>query len=114
LTKGWLVFNEGQTEWTMGWTLRHVSGKPMGAKTIPVPATAPCHSANIVGSLTAPAKPGKYTSAWQLFDPSGTAVGEKLTVVITVVGGPPPPTPTPSPTPTPTSVRVTPTPTPAG
>jgi hypothetical protein len=114
LTKGWLVFNNGQAEWTTGWALHRVSGKAMGAATIPVPPTSPCHSANIVGTLKAPAKPGQYKSVWQLVDPAGAAVGERLTVVITVTRGPPPPTPTPSPSPTPGNLHPTPTPTPAG
>jgi hypothetical protein len=114
VTKGWLVFNSGQTLWDAGWMLRRVSGKAMGPSHIPVPVTRPCHSATILANLTTPRKPGRYTTVWRLTDPEGTLVGDHLTVVLVVRGGPPPPTPTPSPTAQPTPPRLTPTPTPSG
>lgn len=116
-TKGWLVFNTGKHGWSSGWVLTRVGGKPLGAARMPVPATRPCYSANIVASMRAPAKPGRYTATWRMRDPKGHLVGERLTVVIQVQKGSPGPQPTPSPGPTPGSTRTprpTPTPTPSG
>lgn len=117
-TKGWLVFNNGKQAWSSGWALHHLSGPTFGAAVIPVPATKGCRSANIAADMQAPKKSGSYTGVWQLEDPSGHRAGDKLTVVISVVGKPskkPTPTPGPSPTPTaPAHGKPTPTPTAVG
>ncbi len=113
-TKSWLVINPCDTPWTNSWALQLVSGKAFGARRIPLPATPGCHTANILATMTAPRRTGAYTSVWQLRDPSGRSVGEKLTLVVRVVSGTgPSPSPTPLPSPT-VAAPPTPTPTPLG
>jgi hypothetical protein len=115
--KGWLVFNPGQTPWTGSWALHRVSGRTFGKATISVGDVPACRATTVLATLKAPARPGRYTGVWRLTDPSGHRVGDELTVVVVVRGGPGPtptpsrstPTPTPRPHPGPTA-----TPTPAG
>lgn len=113
--KGWLVFNDGKSDWQRGWALHLVSGSPMGARRIQVPPTRACRSANIVESLVAPRTPGTYKSVWQMQDPQGHTFAQKLTLLIIVRGSGPRPTPVPSPpAPKPTRTPVAATPTPVG
>jgi hypothetical protein len=116
--KGWLVFNSGSVPWGPDWALHHVSGPSFGATTIPVPATKPCHSANIVAALRMPKKTGHVTGVWRLQDPTGKPVGDRLTIVVLIAGRPgknPTPTPGLGPTSTPTvRKKPTATPTPVG
>jgi methionine-rich copper-binding protein CopC len=115
-TKGWLVFNPGSHPWTTGIALTLSSGKSFGAGTIPLPSTPACRTANVLVSMTAPKRPGQYTSVWRLTGADGKRVGDPLTLVVTVSGNPSGhPTPTPAvPTPTAMPSRPSPTPTPAG
>jgi hypothetical protein len=111
--KAWLVFNDGRRPWTSKWVLRLGSGRALGASAIPIPETAPCHSAVILAEMKAPAKPGRYHSVWHAEDAGGQRIGEALTVVITVRGArqaTPSPTSTPAATPTATSPAPTATP----
>jgi len=110
--KGWLVFNSGSTTWGAGWALQVQSARAFGARRIDVPVTPPCHSANIVVRLHAPAHGGRVEGIWQLRDPTGHTVGSILTVVVRIGHGPP--TPTPEPTRVPTPISASPTPTPVG
>ncbi|HEX6508968.1 MAG TPA: NBR1-Ig-like domain-containing protein [Chloroflexota bacterium] len=114
--KGWLLFNDGTSGWTSGWTLHRVSGPSLGVTTVSLPTTPACRSANLVVAMRAPKGPGTYTTIWRVVDPQGQAVGDKLTVVIGVRGSGVGPTPTPAPVPTstPAALRPTPTPTPVG
>jgi hypothetical protein len=114
-SKGWLVFNAGTVTWGSGYVLRHVSGATYGKSRIQVPSVQACRSGNVVASLKAPSRPGRYTGVWRMQDSSGHAFGDKLTVVVNVRGGPldtpTPPAVTPTPTPQPrTGPTVTPTP----
>jgi hypothetical protein len=113
-SKGWLVFNSGRVPWQSAWSLRLVSGRPFGASSIRLPALNPCRTANLVASLRAPNRPGQYRSVWQLRDGQRQAVGDRLTLVITVLRNVPAGTPVPTPPPTPTIEAPTPTPTPVG
>jgi Ig-like domain from next to BRCA1 gene/Transglycosylase SLT domain len=115
--KGWLLFNDGKSAWGTGWSLRHVSGNIFGLRTAPVPVTSPCRSLNFVATLHAPKKAGAYRGVWRLYDSHNTAVGDRLTVVVTVRGTPGSATPTPLPVPSPTApghTAPTPTATPVG
>lgn len=109
LTKGWLVFNNGQQPWGATWRLVLSTGPSLGAKSIPVPPAAPCRSENIVTTLHAPKHPGTFTSTWRLVDALGAPVGDKLTVVLRVLPARTPvptPTPTPAPRPQPTATAT--------
>jgi hypothetical protein len=109
--KGWLVYNSGKEGWRAGWRLSSVAGRPFGARTISLPVTHTCRSANVLVWMRAPGRPGRYSGAWQAVTPSGERFGDRLTVVIRVETGPPVGTATPVPPPHPT---VTPTATPVG
>lgn len=114
-TKAWLTYNSGRITWKTGWLLAHVSGSTFGVKSIEVPVTSPCHTANIVATMRAPQTAGLHRGTWQMEDPAGNRFGQKLTVIITVDHVPVTPQPTPVPTKIP--VRRTPaplTPTPSG
>lgn len=115
-TKGWLIFNSGSGAWQAGLKLNLVSGKAFSARHIPLPDLAPCRAANLLVSMKAPARAGRYKSVWQLTAQGGKKVGDPLTLVVTVTSKQPPhPTPTPIlPTPTATPSKPTQTPTPEG
>lgn len=113
-TKGWLVFNSGTAAWSTSLALNLVSGKPFGARHIPLPATAPCRAANLLVGMKAPSKAGRYRSVWQLAGSNGKRIGDPLTLVLTVSRkSGPQPTPSP-PLPTPVQGKPTPSPTPEG
>jgi hypothetical protein len=115
-TKGWLVFNPGLDPWGSGLKLNLVSGNPFGARHIPLPSVGACRAANLLVSMKAPTRTGRYRSVWQLTRPGGQKIGDPLTLVVTVTSTRPPhPTPTPgAPTPTATTTRPTPSPTAEG
>jgi hypothetical protein len=116
--KAWLVFNSGSREWLPGWHLQLQRGHPFGVRSIAVPVTHPCHTANVIAAMRAPLHPGKYTGVWRIVDAQGAPFGQRLTVVVRVQGNPgsrPTPTPVAPPTPvTATPGAPTPTPTPVG
>jgi hypothetical protein len=108
--KGWLVFNNGKIGWGKGWILRLAHGTAMGTRSVAVPPTAPCRTALILLALKAPSRAGTYRQVWRLHDPMGRAVGDSLTVVISVNGSGSG-TPVPSVTAVPTAGPPTPVPT---
>lgn len=115
LTKGWLVYNGGRGPWTRGWKLKQVAGPSFHERTIPVPSTLPCRTANILATLHAPSRVGRSSAAWRLRDPEGHLVGQRLTVVVRVTGsGSPGSAPTPTPSSVPPKPAPSPTPTPIG
>ena len=110
--KGWLLYNSGINAWGAGWSVRHISGRAFGLTSALLSATNHCRSLNFVARLHAPKSTGSYRGIWRIFDPSGQAIGDRFTLVVTVRGTPVRGTATPSPVPTPTgSNRATPTPT---
>lgn len=112
--KGWLVFNNGRVAWSDGWTLHQVRGKHLGPTRFSLPATSACHTLNLLVPLKAPGSSRRYASTWRVVDPEGKQVGDKLTIVFSVRGGPtatPVPRTSPTPTATATGGRATPTPT---
>jgi hypothetical protein len=110
--KGWLLFNDGTIAWGPGWSVRHVTGSSFGLKTSPLPATASCRSLNLVASLRAPKHAGSFSGSWRVYDANNAAVGDRLTIFITVRGASGGGTPTPTPAPSPTAPgRPSPTPT---
>ncbi|GAC1320770.1 MAG: hypothetical protein NVSMB22_05520 [Chloroflexota bacterium] len=112
--KGWLVFNDGKRTWSPDWLLQLRSGPSLGAKQISLPTAAGCTSANIVVHLHAPSRPRHVVSVWQLRDPAGTYVGERLSLRIDVRVSSPQPTVSATPHARPTTTAAVPTPTPVG
>jgi hypothetical protein len=115
--KGWLVLNDGVAAWGPGWHLQHVAGQTFGVAHVSVPATAGCHTATILVQLRVPGRSGNLTGVWQLRDPQGHAVGDRLTVRVAARKSGPGPQPSPTASATPTAVATpmpTATPTPVG
>jgi hypothetical protein len=85
LDKQWLVQNSASCNWDVRYSLRLISGNPMGAST--QQALYPARSgtqANIRILFTAPQEAGDYTSEWQAFDPDGVPFGESFFIKVTV------------------------------
>jgi Ig-like domain from next to BRCA1 gene len=112
--KGWLVYNNGPADWQRGWSLRLVSGNAFGSAHIKVLLLKACQTLNIIAQLKAPRRPGKYHSVWQLRDALNHPVGDRLSLVVTVIAGESTGTPTPTAVGTPTTEVPTPTQTPVG
>ncbi len=85
--KIWRIRNTGSAAWGAGYVLARTSGRPMnGPDVVAVPATKPDKVASLSVTLTAPGKPGKYTSTWRLQDPAGRRFGSTFFVSINVAG----------------------------
>jgi ABC-type amino acid transport substrate-binding protein/heat shock protein HslJ len=98
-TKGWQVKNTGTCPWTAGYRLAFASGAKMAGEPVAVAREVqPGETYDWQVPLVAPVNPGTYEGVWQMVDPQGTVVGERLKVNIRVKAGP---TATPKPKPTP-------------
>jgi hypothetical protein len=98
-TKRWTVQNTGTCAWPEGAQLILASGaKPEIVNEAQIELLAPGEAAEVRFTLRAPATYDTYTSAWQLQDSAGNAIGEELRITYKVG-----PTPTPRPTETPTA-----------
>jgi hypothetical protein len=83
--KTWTLRNEGDCDWTSGYTYKFIEGSRMGgASSISVPSVIePNEEITFKVNLTAPDKPGDYTGVWQLFADDGEELGRywvKITV----------------------------------
>lgn len=90
IEKQWEVENSGTCNWTSSYTLQHIGGQPLGART--QQALFPAKKgARAVISITffAPAEIGTYHTAWQAFDPQGTAFGDPIYMDIVVTSSNP-------------------------
>ncbi|MGB8213058.1 MAG: NBR1-Ig-like domain-containing protein [Anaerolineales bacterium] len=92
-TKTWQVQNTGTCTWIAGFYLGYAYGETLGGLSVPLTAAvAPGQTVDLSVNLRVPAKTGKLTGVWTLFDNRGVRFGAYLTVVINV--GVPSPTPT--------------------
>jgi hypothetical protein len=85
LDKRWRVENSGSCNWDHRYEIRLIAGPQMEA-TSPqslYPALSDTET-EIRIVYTAPEEPGAYRSAWQAFDPSGTAFGDIFFIDIVV------------------------------
>lgn len=84
-TKIWLVKNSGDKKWPPGTVLEWVLGDKMEMKTqIRVQEANPGEVVEIPLDITAPMKPGKYTSHFRFNLPNGKAFGHRVWVDIEV------------------------------
>jgi len=83
--KQWRVQNNGSCNWDSRYRLKFVGGVEMGATVEQAlfPARAGSQ-ATIRINFTAPAEPGKYSTAWQAFDPNGQSFGDAIFMEIIV------------------------------
>jgi protein phosphatase len=84
--KVWLVQNAGDCPWGPGYTVRPIGGDTLGAGSqIPLlEIVPPDTNGEIRLAMIAPAAPGQYHGAWQLFDLNGEPFGPELYVEIEV------------------------------
>ncbi len=85
IEKQWEVENSGTCNWSSSYTLQHIGGQPLGAKTQQAlfPAKKGARAV-ITVTFFAPAEIGTYHTAWQAFDPEGTAFGDPIYMDIVV------------------------------
>ena len=86
LDKRWQFKNSGSCNWNEAYEIRLVAGPSLGAaspqKLYPARGTVD-FVARIM--FTAPDEPGRYRSAWQVFDPDGKELGKPFFIEIQVV-----------------------------
>lgn len=83
--KEWQVKNSGTCNWNNSYTLRLVSGDPIGADTTQAIVPARNGTETILRiEFTAPAEPGRYMGTWRAYGPDGEAFGQWLTIEIGV------------------------------
>ncbi len=109
--KGWRIQNSGTCTWNSSYSLRFVSGTQMNGQNTAVQGNvAPGQTFDMWVDLVAPSQPGQYQGIWQMFNGRNLAFGQRVWVMVEVVGPtsvPPtqaPPTATP---PAPTTVPPT-------
>lgn len=85
LDKRWEVENAGTCNWDERYRIKLASGPAMGIDTEqPLFPARSGTRATIRLVMTAPAKPGAYRSAWQIFNPNNEKVGDVLFIDIVV------------------------------
>jgi protein phosphatase len=84
--KVWLVTNADTCPWGPGYTVRFLSGEPMGpGQSAPLTERVePAANGQIKVALTAPEQPGVYRSVWQLYDLEDQPFGPELYLEIEV------------------------------
>lgn len=86
IDKQWKVKNAGTCNWDSNYTLQLMGGDAMGA--VSPQALVPARNGTetvIAVQFTAPTEPGRYTSQWKAYGPSGQPFGDLLYMDITVV-----------------------------
>jgi hypothetical protein len=85
LDKRWRIENSGSCNWDERYRLRLTGGQELGS-TADIPLyPARSHSQAVIRMrLSAPTTTGSYRSAWQAFDPDGTAFGDPIFIDILV------------------------------
>jgi hypothetical protein len=85
IDKRWEVKNSGTCNWDEGYTIQLIGGSDMGVQSpldlFPARSNA---STTIRIQFFAPEEPGNYRSAWQAFNPQGTAFGDPFYIDIVV------------------------------
>jgi hypothetical protein len=101
--KVWKLKNEGGEAWPNGCKLVFLGGDNLSAQeNVPVESTPPGGEVNVAVEMTAPARPGRFSSYWRLEDPDGNRFGQRIWVDLFVAANSEPaPAPTPAPVPVP-------------
>ena len=85
IEKEWKVKNSGTCNWNNSYTLRLISGSPLGIEATQALIPARSGSEAIIHlEFIAPSEPGKYNAAWQAYGPDGFPFGEWLSIEIAV------------------------------
>ncbi len=85
--KVWLLLNAQTCPWGPGYSVRFISGDPMGAgPELPLTeVVSPKTNGEINVPMIAPSSPGQYRGEWQLYDLTGEAFGPVMYLEIEVV-----------------------------
>ncbi|KAK1294694.1 hypothetical protein QJS10_CPA16g00428 [Acorus calamus] len=88
-TKIWRMCNNGNVEWPSGTQLVWIGGDQLGDKgsvllDIPSEGFPIGGEFDVAVDLTAPSRPGRYTSSWKMAAPSGHKFGQRVWVLIQV------------------------------
>jgi len=83
--KIWRLRNDGPTTWPENVQLCHIGGDKLSTvDSVPVASIGPQQEVDIAVDMTAPLKPGRYTSFWRLATIDGTRFGQRVWLDITV------------------------------
>ncbi len=83
--KRWQVLNSGSCDWNHQYTLRLISGDPLGLESPQALFPARSNTNAIIQLIfIAPTASGEYFSTWQAVDASGTPFGEEIFLHIVV------------------------------
>jgi hypothetical protein len=106
--KRWTIRNTGTCSWPSGVQLTFKAGDEIEITSASeIEPIAPAEIGEIEVTLSAPARPDKYTSVLRLQDDLGNQIGDELTIAFRVELPPTPrPTATPAPSPTPESTPM--------
>lgn len=85
IEKEWKVKNNGTCNWNNTYTLRLISGSPLGVETSQalIPARNGADAIIHIEFIT-PQESGRYEATWQAYGPDGEAFGEWLSISIAV------------------------------
>jgi L-cystine transport system substrate-binding protein len=85
--KGWRIRNSGTCTWNSTYSLRFVSGTQMNGQNTAVQGNvAPGQTFDMWVNLVAPSQPGQYQGIWQMFNGRNLAFGQRVWVMVEVVG----------------------------
>ncbi len=85
LDKQWEVRNSGSCDWNESYTFQLEEGISLNSDSqLQMPVTEAGNTVTIRMVLTAPDTAGSYLSAWQAYNPDGTAFGDLIYVDFTV------------------------------
>ncbi|GAB4503183.1 MAG: hypothetical protein Fur0043_01750 [Anaerolineales bacterium] len=88
IAKVWRIKNTGTCTWDDGYSVRHVMGESMGAKTWEIKTkdqfVKPGETVDIRIEMTTPATAGEHGGCWQMFGDDGVGFGTAMCILITV------------------------------
>jgi len=89
--KSWTLRNEGDCDWTTGYTFKFIEGDRMGGESsFNLPSVIePNEDITLIVNLTAPNTAGNYTGVWQLFADDNEELGRYWVKITVGVVAPP-------------------------
>jgi len=89
--KSWTLRNEGDCDWTTGYTFKFIEGDRMsGESSFNIPSVIePNEDITLIVNLTAPNTAGNYTGVWQLFADDNEELGRYWVKITVGVVAPP-------------------------
>lgn len=88
IAKVWRIKNTGTCTWDDGYTVRHVMGESMSAKTWEIKTkdqfVKPGATVDIRIEMVTPSKAGEHGGCWQMFGDDGVGFGTAMCILIVV------------------------------